>query len=149
MSESHTPRLENGKKKGNTFKLSIGTGFCIYKHILVFELSSHIQSVPPWEKRRAESAGTFNIASVKLKPRISHNREPRLSKMQLVNRPRSADTDMSSSLHLHTSLQLCSFFRSLRLFAQPEMFQNCRSIIIIGSGSWKSIILQLFHTGGH
>lgn len=38
------------------------------------------------EKRRAESAGTFIIASEILKPRISHSREPRLSKMHLVTR---------------------------------------------------------------
>lgn len=38
------------------------------------------------EKRWAESAGTFDIASEILKPSKSHTREPRLSKMHLVTK---------------------------------------------------------------
>lgn len=46
-------------------------------------LSSLIQSESP-QVGRAESAGTFNVASESVKPRESHIREPRLSKMLLV-----------------------------------------------------------------
>lgn len=51
--------------------------------VVISVISSHIQSETP-QKRRAESAGTFIIASEILKPRISHSRESRLSKMLLV-----------------------------------------------------------------
>lgn len=46
-------------------------------------ISSHIQSGTP-QQRRTESAGTFAFASEVFKPRISHGRESRLSKMQQV-----------------------------------------------------------------
>lgn len=36
------------------------------------------------EKRRTESAGTFNVASARVEPGISHTTEPRLSKMPIV-----------------------------------------------------------------
>lgn len=51
--------------------------------VVISDISSHIQSETS-QKRRAESAGTFIIASEILKPRISHSRESRLSKMLLV-----------------------------------------------------------------
>lgn len=50
-------------------------------------------------KRRAESAGKFNIASEILKPRTSHNREPRLSKMHLENKMGFDQEDLSTNLH--------------------------------------------------
>ncbi len=63
------------------------------------------------EKRRAESAGTFDVASDIVKPRISHIREPRLSKMQLVTRlkcwihktvrPRYIVSTKVNTFHIH------------------------------------------------
>lgn len=49
--------------------------------------------------RRAESAGTFNIASEMLKPRISHSREPRLSKMQRMPRLKGF---ISTTISMHS-----------------------------------------------
>lgn len=60
-------------------------------HYGKLHLSSPLQSETP-RKRRAESAGTFSIASEIFKPSKSHTREPRLSKMHLVTKIKGLNT---------------------------------------------------------
>ncbi len=54
------------------------------------------------EERQAESAGTFDIASDIIKPRISHIREPRLSKMQLVTCLKGLISKIDLSINLQS-----------------------------------------------
>lgn len=105
------------------------------------------------EKRRAESAGTFNIASEIVKPRISHSRDPRLSKMQLVTRLRGLFSQKQSFLskdlhkwtfyiHFHTWLDAdsSSLVRSLsqdHFLNYPAMADhNSTRVMAASSFSW-------------
>lgn len=77
-------RGEKKKKKNYTLQYVIWFTHQLKKKVshFGFILPNSIRDAT--EKRRAESAGTFNVASEIVKPRISHTREPRLSKMQLL-----------------------------------------------------------------
>lgn len=98
------------------------------------------------EKRRSESAGTFNIASDLLKPRISHTREPRLSKMQLVTR-KTIRLKHNSTVNtfLHT-FSLMTFTLAILL---SELWLVSAMISLWYAEVSRAIILHLAHTGVH
>lgn len=116
------------------------------------------------EKRRAESAGTFNVASEKVKPRISHTREPRLSKMQLLIKvsqtlyPRIQLDKHFTYIFTQDLMQLVTVFLQ-ELLPWTHFTSNYTAIAVscfistimcdASRQNWYTVILLLhpFHTG--
>lgn len=111
------------KTNKQTKKSHYGQLLFIKTNVNMNDISSHIQSETP-QKRRAESAGTFIIASEILKPRRSHSRESRLSKMQLVLMKSTCE-----DLHccLMRTVPSFSFFQD-KLFWHPASLRFYQSL---------------------